>query len=250
MAENEVYVHLETDGKIFTVDPDGNGPCLPVPGRTSQGIEVRLPTPEEARSAKLKWNVKSSIKVQFGIRTISIQIASPIDVGWPDEWAWKDDVISDSSADPVLRESVYRTIHRLVSKVIVENERGDVLIGKVRRGFFVGQWTLLGGYLDHGEHPARGAQREALEEAGISLEISEGWEPRGWTHIDSQIFTNAGLNYVSFTYRSSINSSVELIPKPDEISELAWVPIGVAIRRVGSAFDRSALEKLLEDSRS
>ena len=44
------HLHLEHDGKLLLVDADGNGPQIPVPGRTDtgeSGWSIRLPTEKE-----------------------------------------------------------------------------------------------------------------------------------------------------------------------------------------------------------
>ena len=55
-------------------------------------------------------------------------------IDWPENWAWKDSVISDNAVDPVVRESVYRTIHRVVSKIIIENQQGMILMAETDNG--------------------------------------------------------------------------------------------------------------------
>ena len=81
---------------------------------------------------------------------------------------------------------------------MILNPKGEVLMGKIERGHFVGHWTLPGGYMDHDEHPAIGCVRETLEEMGIDIELSEDAPI-----ITQRIFTNEGISFVSFTYRAN-----------------------------------------------
>jgi 8-oxo-dGTP pyrophosphatase MutT (NUDIX family) len=54
-------------------------------------------------------------------------------------------------------------------------ERGeDVLLTRISaRGHHAGSWTLPGGGIDHGEHPARALAREVEEECGVPCEVGE-----------------------------------------------------------------------------
>ena len=56
-------------------------------------------------------------------------------VDWPKDWAWKDRCAADNSVHPVV-DAIYRSIHRLVAKVMVCNDDGEVLMGRVERGHF------------------------------------------------------------------------------------------------------------------
>ena len=104
---------------------------------------------------------------------------------------------------PIARESIYRSIHRLVSKVMVLNTQGEVLMGKIERGHFVGHWTLPGGYMDHDEHPLLVAFG-TLEEMGIEIEL-DNEAPI----ITQRIFTNEGISFVSFTYQATWMETIQ-----------------------------------------
>ena len=168
------YVHLENDGKILLVDENGNGPRIPQMGRIKfdSSETIRLPTIDEAESMGITWNERRVNRIRLG-GVDSIVVYGMPDIPWPENWAWKDSVISDNAVDPVARESVYRTIHRVVSKVVIVNSRDEILMAKVSRGFFTGCWTLPGGFVDYGEHPRDAAVREALEELGVIIDIPD-----------------------------------------------------------------------------
>ena len=148
------YVHLENDGKILLVDIKGNGPKIPQMGRIKfdSSETLRLPTTDEVESMGITWNERRVNRIRLGGLDSVVVYGMP-EIPWPENWAWKDSVISDNAVDPVARESVYRTIHRVVSKVVITNSRDEVLLAKVSRGFFTGCWTLPGGFVDYGEHP-------------------------------------------------------------------------------------------------
>ncbi len=248
------YIHLEHDGKLLLVNNDGEGPAIPQLGRTNwkgDDFLIRLPTPDEATKMGIKWEVKRKNNLVLGETEKKIIIAIP-KIKWPENWAWKDSVISDSAVDPVARESVYRTIHRVVSKVIIQNKKKMILMAKVNRGFFTGCWTLPGGFVDYGEHPRTGAVREALEELGINIlipdkfgESGEVIEGNDGLIIQENIFTSEGINWLSFTYRCELDIPIqEIIPKDDEIEEAKWFTIDDALRNAVSIFDRDAILRI------
>jgi ADP-ribose pyrophosphatase YjhB (NUDIX family) len=59
----------------------------------------------------------------------------------------------------------------VVTLVVVENERGEVLMGRraIEPGY--GHWCLPGGFVNDDEHPAASAVRECLEEICAAVEI-------------------------------------------------------------------------------
>lgn len=61
---------------------------------------------------------------------------------------------------------------KVVTMVVVEDEHGDVIVG--RRGIEPGYglWCLPGGYVNDDEHPADSALRECREEIGAEVEIT------------------------------------------------------------------------------
>ena len=162
------------------------------------------------------------------------------EVDWPENWTWKDKLISDGCVNPLARECVYRSMHRVVSKVIIQNQRNEVVMAKVKRGFFTGHWTLPGGFVDYAEHPLEGAMREVLEELGISVQIASD----DLIQIAERIFTSEGIQFLSFTYRCEIRDQPTFTPKKDEIEEVRWFTIDEALARAASLFDVEALRSL------
>ncbi|NCF96587.1 MAG: NUDIX domain-containing protein [Euryarchaeota archaeon] len=234
MEHPDAVMYLEHDGKVMLVDSEGDGPQVPVMNSTGE-TKYRFPTSTEVRAMGIEWDEKNI----FDILGIRVTKAHPL-VEWPEHWAWKDDCISDDAVHPIARESIYRSIHRLVSKVMILNSEGKVLMGKIERGHFVGHWTLPGGYMDHDEHPAIGCVRETVEEMGIDIELSDD-EPI----VTQRIFTDEGISFVSFTYKAEWlgdNSQIKL--KENEISDYAWLTPKDAISTAVSGFDAAALRHL------
>ena len=240
----EEFLHLEHDGKLLLVNSDGEGPKIPVKGRTlAAGREedlIRLPTIDEVVALGIEWSEKGRAVLRIGESTATVIKGHP-EIVWPEDWAWKDHVISDSWTHPLARESVYRSLHRLVAKVVVIDDDDRILMAKVKRGHFTGCWSLPGGYLDHDEHPRIGAAREALEELGINIEINES----NTSIVEQNIFTDEGISFVSFTYHVSVESEgLEFSLKEDEIEAVGWFSRSEAIANAVSWFDITAIEKL------
>ena len=248
------HIHLEHDGKLLLVDNEGNGPAIPKKGRADWGKEgfmIRLPTPSEATAMGLTWKERRINRFRLGQHDHVVTVATP-DVPWPEHWAWKDAVSSDSAGDPVARESVYRTLHRVVSKVVITNSNDEILMAKVTRGFFTGCWTLPGGFVDYAEHPRKGAEREALEELGINISIPD---PKGESGdmskgddgavIQQAIFQQDGINWLSFTYQCKADiPAEEIVPKDDEIEEARWFSKDESLRNAVSLFDIEAITRM------
>ena len=232
-------VHLEHDGKVLLVDENGMGPQIPIQGRQEESSQLRLPTSEEIEQMGIEWNFIRETRIVFGTLVYRVIKGYP-NIDWPKNWAWKDEMIADNSVHPVAREAIYRSIHRLVSKVMICNDAGEVLLGKVERGHFRGFWTLPGGYMDHDEHPSIGCVRETLEEIGLTIVLEQN-EPL----ITQKIFTDEGISFVSFTYRSQWNGDISnLNLQTEEISEVKWFSPENARAVAVSYFDKEALRTL------
>lgn len=86
-----------------------------------------------------------------------------------------------------------------------------------------GEWAPVTGIVDPGEEPATAAAREALEEAGVEIEVerlSSSWvtEPVEYANGDR-------AQYLDLTFRCRYLGGV---PRPvdGEALEVAWFPIG------------------------
>lgn len=239
MSHPDTVVHLEHDGQVLLVNEQGEGPQVPVQGRMETSPMLRLPTQQEIQSMGIEWQKKRTTNINFLNDTFSVQKGYPM-IDWPEYWALKDDIISDNAVHPIAREAIYRSIHRLVSKVMITNSKGQVLMGKVERGHFRGSWTLPGGYMDHDEHPEVGCVRETLEELGLNIKLLDD-KPI----ITQQIFSSRGISFVSFTYRSKWDGELsELVLQSEEISEAAWFLPEEAASKAVSHFDVKALNSL------
>jgi ADP-ribose pyrophosphatase YjhB (NUDIX family) len=201
---------------------------------------MRFTTIEEVANQVIEYESKINIRIVFGNQLIKVIKAYP-KISWPEDWAWKDSVISDNSVHPVARESIYRSIHRLVSKVIIRNDAEQILLAKVKRGHFTGFWTLPGGYMDHDEHPSIGCVRETMEELGIKIHLND-IKPV----ITQKIFNDEGISFVSFTYQATWNGDIsQLVLQTEEIEEALWFNPKEALENAVSFFDSQALQATL-----
>ena len=231
-------IYLEHDGKVLLVDFDGNGPQDAVMGREGE-VTLRLPTVDEVETMGIQWSERRINRIQFDSETHEVIYALP-EIEWPEHWTWKDKLVSDGCVHPLARECVYRSMHRVVAKVILINSQNEIAMAKVKRGFFSGHWTLPGGFVDYAEHPVEGAVREVKEELGVSVEIDE----KDIVQIAERIFTSEGIQFLSFTYKCHIEGDVQFNPKADEIEEARWFSMQQALANAASLFDVEALRML------
>jgi 8-oxo-dGTP diphosphatase len=71
---------------------------------------------------------------------------------------------------------------RVAAYALVRDDAAGVLLVRVAPGYpSAGQWTLPGGGLDFGEHPAHAALRELTEETGLTGEIEALAFVDSWT---------------------------------------------------------------------
>ena len=231
-------LYLEHDGKVLLVDLDGNGPQDTVMGRVGE-ILLRLPTVGEVQSMGIQWTERRTNRIQFENETHEVIYALP-EIEWPEKWTWKDKLISDGCVHPLARECVYRSMHRVVAKVILVNSNHEIAMAKVKRGFFTGHWTLPGGFVDYAEHPVEGAVREVKEELGLKVNI----DPNDIVQIAERIFTSEGIQFLSFTYKCKVDGEVTFNPKADEIEEARWFSMDQALANAASLFDVEALRSM------
>ena len=240
MDHPSVVVHLEHDGKVLLVDEHGQGPQRAQRGRLADVPSLRFPTPAEVDAMGIQHGPTRHINLDDVADGVTVIKAYP-HIDWPAIWPWKDDLISDNAVHPVARESVYRSLHRVVSKAIVVNGQGEVLMGRVARGHFVGHWTLPGGYLDHDEHPRAGCIREAFEEFGLNITLDANAPV-----VTQRVFDGRGLSFLSFTYTSTETEGQDIKVEPSEIAEGAWFAPEDAYAQAVSFFDKTALKAHLE----
>jgi 8-oxo-dGTP pyrophosphatase MutT (NUDIX family) len=123
---------------------------------------------------------------------------------------------------------------REVTRAIILDDEGKVLLGKRARGMGANQWALIGGKPDPNESLEICIKREVLEELGIEFEpvfykeeLDTATDPeKPW-----KVYFYTGI------------SQGELNPKPDEISAVVYVSQD-DLDRLDIAFDHR--ERLIE----
>ena len=92
--------------------------------------------------------------------------------------------------------------------------------------------------MDHDEHPTTGCVRETLEELGIGILLNDDAPV-----ITQKIFNDEGVSFVSFTYQSTWNGTLEDMKLlEEEISDAAWFSKNEALANAVSYFDSEAIK--------
>jgi len=118
-----------------------------------------------------------------------------------------------------LRRRVGHDLLWLPGVTAVVLKGSDVLL--VRRSD-TGDWAPVTGIVDPGEHPARAAAREALEETGVRCEVEE----LVWVNVtEPMVHVNGDhAQYLDHTFRCRYVSG-EPHPADDESWEARWFPL-------------------------
>ena len=138
----------------------------------------------------------------------------------------------------MVQQAINRTLARGAAKVAII-EAGKVLMVKAARGYTAGYWNLPGGFMGYGEHPEESAKREVLEEIGTRVKLVR------LLGIYAETFAQSGGYMLSFVYLGK-RLSKRLTPHPEEIAELAWFPLRVAMRMTHNPFARAGLRDYLK----
>src|SRR6267143_917711 len=141
------HVFVETDGQVFLVRERG---------------KYRFPRVEES----LPFRTDPNGIMDFGEDRV-VKRTPRLD-HHPEEWMGRDSVFERTDVDPLVKRAIYTTMIRCVSEVIL-SKGSRVLMVKAVRGYSKGYWNIPGGFMDYGEGPEAGAEREAKEEIGAEV---------------------------------------------------------------------------------
>lgn len=99
--------------------------------------------------------------------------------------------------------------------------RDDDAVLLVRRAD-TGEWAPISGIVDPGEHPAETVVREALEEAGVVIEV----ERLLWTAVTDEVTYANGdrCRYLDHGFRARWISG-EAVVGDEESTEVGWFPV-------------------------
>src|SRR5206468_4212611 len=139
----------------------------------------------------------------------------------PDEWFGRDAIFERSDVDPLVKRAIYTTMIRCVSEVIL-SKGPRVLMVKAVRGFSKGYWNVPGGFMDYGESPEVGVEREAEEEIGVDIVLD------GLLNVYVSGFPGKPAYTLGFVYKGHLDSEAFRL-KPDEIEDAAWFTVDKAL---------------------
>lgn len=103
--------------------------------------------------------------------------------------------------------------------VMIQNEKGEVLLGLRRGSHGEGEWSFPGGHQDFSERMEETAKREVKEETGLDVDkfklISVADEMR---YIESD-----NKHYVNIGFKAKHSGGEAKIIEPDKWKEWKWV---------------------------
>jgi 8-oxo-dGTP diphosphatase len=102
--------------------------------------------------------------------------------------------------------------------VMIQNEKGQVLLGLRKGAHGAGEWNFPGGHLEFGETVLETAKREVKEEAGLDVDpidlISVADEMR-YIKSDDKHFLNIGV-------KASYNGGEPKVMEPEKCEKWQW----------------------------
>lgn len=84
-----------------------------------------------------------------------------------------------------------------------------------------GQWQTIGGAIEPYESPRDAAVREALEEAGVAVELGRLVDALGGAGFEITYPNRDVVSYVSIVFEATVTAGVPA-PDGDETSAVAW----------------------------
>ena len=207
------YYYIEKDGQIFLKEKNS-----------------LFTFPESER--EIPFKIKVLREMPLNLRGTRILYCSPELKDHPSDWAHKDTIPAMDRVDKIVHLAVNRSLVRHVSDAIIAKD-GKVLMVKACRGLIPGVWDIPGGFINYGESPENSLIREVKEETGLDIEI------KSLLHVSTTIV--AGLYFLALIYVCDVRGG-KINPDRTEISEVAWLPLGEAIRKAEMHFVRKSLE--------
>ena len=206
------HVFVETDGQVFLVRDRGTF--------RFPRIDETIPFPTAANGV-----------MDFGGDRVLKR--TPILDHHPEEWMGRDAVFERADVDPLVKRAIYTTMIRCVSEVVL-SKGSRVLMVKAVRGFSKGYWNIPGGFMDYGEGPEAGVEREAEEEIGVDVVLD------GLVNIYVAGFPGKQAYTLGFVYRGHLTSERFRL-KADEIEEAAWFTVDKGLTLTRNPFAKWGL---------
>lgn len=102
--------------------------------------------------------------------------------------------------------------------VMIQNKKGEALLGLRQGSHGAGEWAFPGGYLEFGETVFQTAKREVMEEAGLGVDefelISVADETR-YIKTDEKQFLNIGV-------KAKYKGGEPRVMEPEKCQEWRW----------------------------
>ena len=127
------------------------------------------------------------------------------------------------------------------TSVLPHDDRGRLLL--VRQAD-TGLWSTIGGAIEPGEAPEDGARREALEEAGVEVELRGILGVVGGTGFEVTYPNGDRTAYVSVVYDAVVVGGAP-VPDHDETTEVGWFAVGELPGLAVGPFTRNLLDAVL-----
>ena len=206
------HVFVETDGQVFLVRDRGR---------------FRFPRIDEA----IPFATEPNGVMDFGGDRVLRK--TPVLDYHPEEWMGRDAVFDRADVDSLVKRAIYTTMIRCVSEVVL-SKGSRVLMVKAVRGFSKGYWNIPGGFMDYGEGPEAGVEREAEEEIGVDVVLD------GLLNIYVAGFPGKPAYTLGFVYKGHVTSERFRL-KADEIEETAWFTVDKGLTLTRNPFAKWGL---------
>jgi D-glycero-D-manno-heptose 1,7-bisphosphate phosphatase len=206
------HVFVETDGQVYLVRDRGR---------------FRFPRAGE----RLPFQTEPNGVMDFGADRVEKR--KPRLDHHPEEWIGRDAVFERSDVDPIVKRAIYTTMIRCVSEVIL-SKGPRVLMVKAVRGFSKGHWNIPGGFMDYGESPEAGVEREAEEEIGADVVLD------GLLNVYVTGFPGKPAYTLGFVYKGHTRAERFRL-KADEIEAAAWFTIDKGLTLTRNPFAKWGL---------
>ena len=206
------HVFVETDGQVFLVRERG---------------KYRFPRADEG----LPFRTDPNGIMDFGEDRV-LKRTPRLD-HHPEEWMGRDSVFERTDIDPLVKRAIYTTMIRCVSEVIL-SKGPRVLMVKAVRGYSKGYWNIPGGFMDYGEGPEAGAEREAMEEIGTEVGLD------GLLNVYVSGFPGKPAYTLGFVYKGHLKSDRFRL-KADEIEDAAWFTVDKGLTLTRNPFAKWGL---------
>lgn len=102
--------------------------------------------------------------------------------------------------------------------VIIQNDKGQVLLGLRRSSHGAGEWCLPGGHLEKGETFSAMVKREVKEETGLEVDSFE------FVSLSEELryLKSHGKHYVGLGFRAKYKGGEPRLMEPEKFGEWRW----------------------------